>query len=853
MSEFEHGPAERARLRSEVALAGRILAPLWPLEGFIAVNPLGGLEDRPFEEAIALAGEVLGARGTLDESLFREAYAEGRVTAADLSRALGRRLPSLLEEPAVRLGESEYSAQEILLCDLRHGAPAPSPVRLARTRAERLVPAVAEAVDAQCAKWCGAFCDAGQSAWPMPGRERGFYLAWRDLAPRDRSLRRVERAALRDCLAECPEETVLAALDALGVPVDERRSYLQAHLACMPGWASHVRWRAEHAPGIDLVDYLAMRLAYESVLLDQGAARGGRAEVEDPQPDEDCSGAARARRIAEVMGANAVSGADLAAAAAALEYLPAHERGLVWLDAYESAYRDELLVSLAGGGAGDELQVPPAAQLVCCIDTRSEGLRRHLEELGDYETLGFAGFFAVAIRFQDLAGGAPSALCPVLLEPRNEVREFPADGAASLGERELAGRRALSGAEEAFHAAKDDLLSPFTLAEASGWAAGPIAAAKTVLAGPYGAVRQRLHREAAPPAPTVLNVQEAFSFQERALFAELALRMMGLTERFAPLVVLCAHGSSTENNPYAAALDCGACAGNRGGPNARTAAAILNGADVRRHLAARGIAIPDHTWFLAAEHDTANDCVTLLDPHLVPEGYRTDVEALGADLRRAGALLSRERCGSLPGAPTDPTPARARRHVRSRGRDWAQVFPEWGLAGNAAFIVGPRSLTRGVNLRCRAFLHSYEPAADPDGSALETILTAPLIVAQWINCQYYFSAVDPVVFGAGTKTIHNVIGSIGVLAGHNGDLQTGLPWQSLADGERLVHEPMRLLAVVQAPIERITRIIDRNTVLQRLFGNEWVALAARSGAGEPWLAHTTRGWEPWLTEEVRSL
>ncbi len=191
------------------------------------------------------------------------------------------------------------------------------------------------------------------------------------------------------------------------------------------------------------------------------------------------------------------------------------------------------------------------------------------------------------------------------------------------------------------------------------------------------------------------------------------------------------------------------------------------------------------------------------------------------------------------------SPARAARHVAGRSLDWAQVYPEWGLVGNAAFVIAPREVTRGIDLQRRVFLHSYEADVDPDGSALETILTAPLVVAQWINCQYYFSTVAPEVFGAGTKTIHNVVGTAGVIAGHEGDLRLGLPWQSVATGRQLAHEPMRLLAVVQAPLARIDMVIDRNPILQRLFGNGWVSVAAREDAGQEWQRWTPLGWRSW--------
>lgn len=388
-------------------------------------------------------------------------------------------------------------------------------------------------------------------------------------------------------------------------------------------------------------------------------------------------------------------------------------------------------------------------------------------------------------------------------------------------------------------------MSQFLLAEAGGFVAGPIALAKTLAPSQYQAARRFVHGVLAPPATTVIDADPApgaMSDEEQALFAEAALTTMGLTRSFAPVVLLCGHGSTTENNPYASSLDCGACGGNRGGASARAAAAILNRATTRHLLAERGIRIPDGTVFVAGEHDTATDQVAIFDPHLIPPVHHESVATLQADLRRAGAALATERTSRLPGTPGRGPAA----HVAARSADWAQVQPEWGLARNAAFIVAPRSVTAGVDLECRCFLHSYDPGVDPDGVALETILTAPMVVAHWINAQYYFSTVDPDVLSAGDKTVHNIVGGIGVVQGAGGDLQVGLPLQSLFDAGQAYHEPMRLLTVVQAPQALLEAVIARNTVLRELFDGGWVYLAARDDPRDSWkIRRPGGGWACW--------
>ncbi|MDV3134279.1 DUF2309 domain-containing protein [Mycobacterium sp. 29Ha] len=832
--------SRRARLRSDIRLSARVLPTHYPLSTFIAVNPLAGLQEMPFEQAIRRAGDLYGTPGTLPESTFRSLYRRGRITDTDLDKALLRRYPILAEEPDLRLAERTLTATDLLRADLLHGQPCPDPIRRYRLRAEELAPDVAHTVDALTSKWSAAFL--GHASWPMPGRERGFYAAWRTLAPGDRTLPRTARTALRG-VAERPDDAALQALDALGVDDDARITYLQAHLTRLPGWAAHVQWCGDRGVGIDLLQYQAMRLSYEAALMQHHNWQGATAPPGQATP----TARQRVEHLLRVWGITEATDNEIVTAARILSAAPVPVRVILWQSAFEDHYRDQLLGKL-------QSHRPPASppahtHFVTCIDTRSEGLRRRLEACGGYQTFGFAGFFAVAIRFSDLLGGEPADLCPVLIAPRHHVAEQPAPRANSEAARRVTGTRDLAGVESAFHAAKESLAAPYVLAEAAGWIAAPLSVAKTLTPTAVGNLRRTLRNAIAPSAKTQLNV-ESMSLAERVLFAQVTLKTIGLTAEFGRLIVLCGHHSVTENNPYQASLDCGACGGQGGGPNARTAALILNQADVRSELRSMGIAIPEHTRVVAALHDTATDRVTVLDTHLIPPSHRADIDRLEADLARAGRALAAERCTTLPGARS-MSPRAAGRHVGRRSVDWAQVYPEWALAGNAAFIIAPRELTRGIDLQRRTFLHSYDAAIDPDGTALETILTAPLVVAQWINCQYYFSTVAPDVFGAGTKTVHNVVGNAGVVAGHVGDLRLGLPWQSVAHQDRLVHEPQRLLAIVQAPLERIDVVVARNPILQQMFGNDWVCLAAREQATDPWQRWTRAGWQDWTETQCR--
>jgi uncharacterized protein len=871
---------DRGRLVADVARAGSIVAPYWPITAFVAVNPLGGLVDLPFDAATDVARRWFGARTHLPLAAFRAEHERGRVTDHDLDRAIRQHLEDQArhssdndrgaDEPwSIELGGVRVTALDVLRCDLLHG-PLSFGVgsgKTGSTNAEAGEGSTAAALDDLVATWCATFVDEAHVPWAMPDRDDGFYRAWRSVASSDRRLAGLVGRDARRRIADLPDDPVsmlAVALQARGVDDDGRVAAIRTWLLRTPGWAGFARWCDDWAPvdrpGAKLrtVDLVAVRAAMDHLA-------GGQLELAEPvAPANDELLQRRIDAVVAAFAGDAASDDFRTAVERLLQATPESARSAIWLSAHEWNFRDRLLARLApaadgsssNGDRGPGTLAPAAradAQVVFCIDVRSEGFRRQLEALGNYETFGFAGFFGVPVRWRPLGSEVAQARCPVLVTPQHEVTEAAVDDEQSY----LAACSATAGLHDAFYAAKGGIASPFALAESAGWFAGPTAALRT-LVPPHAPVepgrsdggrRRPWWRRAARPPRTAPMVDAAagealhagLSLEERTLFAEAIVATIGMAD-FAPIVVLCGHGSLTVNNPHASSLDCGACGGAPGGASARIACAILNDAEVRAELVQRGVEIPDDTWFVAAEHDTTADTVTMFDGDTLPSHLTALAAALQRDLDVAGERNARQRATRLPGSAA---------RVRDRGHDWAQVRPEWGLAGNGAFIIGPRSITAEHDLAGRAFLHSYVADRDPDGVALETIMTAPLVVAQWISSQYYFSTVEPDLFGAGDKMLHNPVGGIGVVVGQSGDLAVGLPMQSVMLGEQRAHDPLRLMAVVQAPLERIADIVERNHGLRQLVHGEWIHLVARASEHDTWSRYTATGnWTPWLPADT---
>jgi uncharacterized protein YbcC (UPF0753/DUF2309 family) len=767
MSAILNCPPPRCFSAEEIAAATdaalRRIPPLWPLRHFVAVNPFLGLVDRPFPEACALLQRVVGAAPLQAPADYRQAFRDGRITAEDLAAAGDARWsPEALQRGLEPAGLAEPVARMKTVADL---------LDQRQPRAHWSTFVVEE-----IAKWCAVAFDENQTTWNSPWRTQSLYAGWRGAAAHDRNPETFGVTGFRRFVATLPTEAdaaiafCLARLDPQSVALTD---FLHCQLASIAGWAGHVQYRVREdalrgRSNSTLRELLAIRLAYDAALY---AAFG-------------CDGVLRAEwRHQQPTGP-----------------APRHFELLArWQLAYEAGYQRHLARQLI---AQTVAPVPsrPVTQAVFCIDVRSEIFRRHLEAaLPGGQTVGFAGFFGFPVAHRTAAASTVSSRCPVLLVPPVATGEpQPTDRLDAL---EAA--QAEAGAWKAF---QNSAVSCFTFVETAGLAFG-------------AALGRRSKRK------TCVRTTPDFAalpVAQRAELAAGALRGMSLTRNFARLVLLCGHGSASANNPYASGLDCGACGGHAGDVNARLAAKTLNDPAVRARLREQDIAIPEDTCFLAGLHNTTTDDVVLFDLDQLPATHRADLERLQAALAVAGAAARRERAPRLGLA--DLTGQKLDDAVRQRAADIAQVRPEWGLANNAAFIAAPRARTAALALAGRAFLHDYDHTADREDKVLTLILTAPVVVASWINLQYYASRVDPQRYGAGNKVLHNVVGGLGAMEGNAGDLKVGLPLQSIHDGHEFTHEPRRLSVYVEAPRERIDAVLARHPAVRQLFDHEWLHL-----------------------------
>jgi hypothetical protein len=826
--------------------AVRRIAPLWPLERFVAVNPWFGLADHDVEQAARRMARVAGARMTLPRRFYADAIVEGRIRDSHLEAALADARAGAAEDPGRHAllpdDVEEFKTRVLADPDAEH-----SPAELVPTVSDvvgRLTDTDwTHAVTERISLWAGAHFDEGQASWSSPFGERTPFAAWKAEAELDRAPEILGIAGFRAFARQLPEdagEAIVGFLQRLRIPVDGIEIYLHRLLMSVGGWAAWARyhqWEAElHGGSNDCpVHLLAIRLAHEVALLEAFADQGSEGAWERARDgldhDLDLSGPFGEMQVDLVLQ-NAFEAGW-------------HEEMVGRFQANADSTSDTRAVFLQGRGGESSADGAtldgqrPEVRAAFCIDVRSEVFRRALEAQSEgIRTTGFAGFFGFPIEVTPTGATASKKMCPVLLTPAATIRETVADDDARTADaaRKRTLRRTAKRVWKSFKMGAVScfgFVGPVGLAYAGKLFGDGFGLTRPV-ADPATEALSRGERDALAPSITPSEVEGrlmGLGHEDRLETAEGVLRAMSMTEDFAKIVLLAGHGSTTVNNPHATGLDCGACGGHTGEANARVAAAVLNDDDVRAGLRERGIEVPDDTWFVAGLHDTTTDEVRLFDTHRVPAGLRPTLERLEEQLAAAGRLARAERATALKVPTTGEPTTGTDRKVLARSRDWSQVRPEWGLAGCAAFVAAPRERTAGLDLGGRSFLHDYAWQADEGYGVLELIMTAPMVVASWISLQYYGSTVDNEVFGCGNKTLHNVVGTLGVLEGNGGDLRVGLPWQSVHDGERYVHEPLRLNVIIEAPREAMNDIISRHEHVAHLLDNGWLNLWQMDEAG----------------------
>lgn len=805
-----------AYIQTVVQTVQEKIAPVWPLNDYVAVNPYLGFSSEKILATRQSLRKLSDLELLMPLDYYRQQYEQGTLQTEDIDAAIDELVADGVAG-AEQLGRNHIVS---LLQSRNSGASTQTSIgetissgsessdHILRTYAEMLDRTTGSQWNRrildEISKHCATHYDEGQAFWSSPWQQLPLYQAWRAAAHYDRNFEVLGVSGFRQFVSRLPQDpfsALVELLNQLNVPHTLWTEFLLCESLAMPGWSAWVRYRQQQAQpqGEEIADFpalLAMRLAYEAALVEETdfhvnwvsyAARWSRSLTQSSADD-----------------------------------LPRY----TLLKASEIAFRKQLLGGIDSRkdeqSTLSQSDTRQLAQMVFCIDVRSERIRRHLEaESRHIETFGFAGFFGLPIEFVPLGEEEGIAQVPALASPQFKVYERVSDVDSTKNDAAVKKRSLIRFLRKAWKEFQTSAVSCFSFVEATGLLYAFHLIRRSF--GWGGSVNSRSDGLSSADqhrlAPSMLKLNEqGVDLERQTEMAESVLRGIGITDDFARLVVLCGHGCKTENNPLQAGLECGACGGHSGEVNARFAAKLLNQKELRESLKRRGIDIPDDTYFLPGLHNTTTDDIEFLDTHQVPASHSGDLSELQEFTRTASFRTRCERLPLLPGPSIDD--------LIRRSRDWSETRPEWGLAGNAAFIAAPRSFTSSASLEGRSFLHSYDYRNDPDFQVLEQIMTAPLVVAHWINMQYYASTVDSDYFSSGNKTIHNVVGQFGILSGNGGDLMTGLPIQSVHDGNEYRHQPLRLLGVLAAPRHAIEAIITRHKLLENLLTNGWLQLIA---------------------------
>lgn len=762
-----------------------------PLKDFVHHNTLHAFQDMKFYDAISKASAIFGYQTTLALSEYRDLYKIKRISHDVLERVVKERKGAAhSEEWLSKALHKEYD--EVI------------EPRVGRLRSEwkRLYPLdIDNAVQPSLFRIICSYIDQGIAISPFPFEDKGLVEAVRDLEDYSPvSFFSTQRA--RDLL----RDKSCSITKLLGILVG-KESYFEQYVYDQQfahrGWSgivSSLEDRPEsllYPKNISLKDMIILELLLEiDALTDRLGEKWKPLGDSVIQPPMDIFEDRPSTELQEVVR--------------------------IWQDAFEWSYYDNVLSAIALTAKVDlptKEKDPKSFQAIFCIDDREYSLRTYVESLDDRsETFGAPGFFGVEFYFHPAGAKFYDKLCPAPITPKYLIREI-AKTSSHGRKKEIMYNR------HSHKLARGFLFSYLLGLPAMGKLISNLVnpAMSPAIADAFAHMNPsaELTVEYAGEHDRDKGLQVGFTVEEMTDRVENLLRCIGLTKDFSSLVYVVGHGSSSANNPHHGAHDCGACSGRPGLVNARVFAAMANHKSVRNLLKKRGLSIPSMTQFLGGMHDTASDEIAFYDEGILTEGnkelHRKNVPLFDDALD----LDAKERSRRFMSIDTKQDAKRIRSDIKKRSVSYYEPRPELGHGTNALCVVGRRSLTKRLFLDRRAFLNSYDYTSDPDGTLLQNVLAPLGTVCGGINLEYFFSRTDNYKLGAGTKLPHNVMGLIGVANSSDGDLRSGLPLQMIE-----VHDPVRLLMIVEHDPKVVKKAIQSNPELYEWFANEWINLVA---------------------------
>ncbi|MBL8002477.1 MAG: DUF2309 domain-containing protein [Flavobacteriales bacterium] len=757
-----------------------------PLKDFIHHNTLHAFQHRKFEEGLRRASAIFGYKVCLSIREYRDLYRKGRIDAQVLRRVIAERKGE---------GEVELWMRRALQGPYTNAIEPRIGTLRGHWKKDHRIDLDAM-VHVNLFRILNSYLDQGISIWHFPVWNKGFLASVREL--QRHSLVGLVHGRRAKALLADPSTRVEDLLQLVVGDPALFEQYLFDQQFAHQGWSGLVATiEADPSSLLDRRSITLKELIHLELILEIDA-------LEDHfGPDLHPLAAGLVAKPRPLFDPVPMNEADEVAA--------------IWQEALEWTYYDEVLKGIVQNAARPHPVPGGGAQALFCIDDRECSFRRHIEALdASFETFGTPGFFGVEFYFRPEHGKFNTKVCPAPVTPRYLVKEVGTQGQKDT--------------DMHFTKHTHGLLGGWLITHTLGfWSAfklflsifKPSMSPGTSDSFQHMDQASRLTVECTDPSHREDGLQVGFTVEEMAQRVENVLRSIGLVERFAPVVYVVGHGASSVNNPHYAAYDCGACSGRPGSVNARVFCHMANHAGVRALLRERGIDIPDTTQFMGALHDTTRDEIAFYD----------EASLSGANVKRhleneivmkeALSLNAKERSRRFESVDTAMAPAHVHERVRRRSVSLFEPRPELNHATNALCIVGRRELTKGLFLDRRSFLNSFDADVDPEGRYLLNILNAAAPVCGGINLEYYFSRVDNQKLGAGTKLPHNVMGLVGVANGIEGDLRPGLPSQMIE-----VHDPVRLLIIVEHDPRVVLETIRKVAATYEWFGNEWVNLVA---------------------------